>query len=495
MRKVPFLFFPLLWLSLVFAQAQDDKQITEKTFSKEKLEKHIRFIASDELMGRDTPSEGQEKAAQYLIDQLKAFGVQPLPEYPDYRQPVSMKTQKKPVQINLSYNGQNFVVKDNLVLLEGNSAQIDAPAVYLGFGTEADFANADVAGKIVFVNCGVEGEASPQQWFYAGRTKRKLATDKGAVALVEMYNNPQLPWIYLVGYLHTDRTGLDNSATNTTNIPHLWMGDSGDTQATAWKAQPNGQATLNIVAGEQKKFDVFNVVGMVKGIDPELSKQIVAYTAHYDHVGIGRPDEKGDSIYNGARDNAIGTTTVLSLAENMVQFPAKRSGLFVFFTGEEKGLLGSTWFVDHCPIPLNQIVYCFNSDNAGYNSTAVSMIMGLFRTTADVYIQKACEAFGLKAIDDPAPEQNLFDRSDNVSFAKKGIPAPTYSLGLTAFDAEIDKFYHQPADQPDNLDYDYLYKFGGAYIYAARMIANADQAPFWKEGDKYYEAGVKLYNK
>jgi Zn-dependent M28 family amino/carboxypeptidase len=217
------------------------------------------------------------------------------------------------------------------------------------------------------------------------------------------------------------------------------------------------------------------------------------YSAHYDHVGVGEANEKGDSIYNGARDNAVGTVTALSAAENLAKYPTKRSALFVLFTAEEKGLLGSSWFVEHCPIDLKKIVYCFNSDNAGYNDTKIATIIGLGRTTADAYIKEACEGFGLKATDDPAPEQNLFDRSDNVSFAKKGIPAPTYSLGFTAFDAEISKYYHQASDQPDNLDYDYLYKFFGSYIYACRLIGNAAERPFWKKGDKYYEIGVSLY--
>ena len=101
----------------------------------------------------------------------------------------------------------------------------------------------------------------------------------------------------------------------------------------------------------------------------------------------------------------------------------------------------------------------------------------------------------MKAIEDPAKEQGLFDRSDNVRFAAKGIPAPTFSLGFTAFDEEITKYYHQPTDEPETLDYDYLEKFFKSYVYACRLIGNADEAPFWNEGDKYYQAGVDLYKK
>jgi aminopeptidase YwaD len=238
-----------------------------------------------------------------------------------------------------------------------------------------------------------------------------------------------------------------------------------------------------------------NVIGIAEGTDPKLKNEYIIYSAHYDHVGIGTPDESGDTIYNGARDNAVGTTTVLSMAENLVKYPTKRSALFILFTGEEKGLLGSSYYVDHPVLPLNQMVYCFNSDNAGYNDTSVATIVGLERTTAAGHIKNAATAFGLRATDDPAPEQGLFDRSDNVHFAKKGIPAPTYSLGFTSFDGDVTKYYHRPGDEAETLDYDYLYKFFSSYVLAGRLIANDPVTPFWVKNDKYEMAGKELYNK
>ena len=139
------------------------------------------------------------------------------------------------------------------------------------------------------------------------------------------------------------------------------------------------------------------------------------------------------------------------------------------------------------------MVYCFNSDNGGYNDTSKVTIIGLNRTTVADHIIDGANEFGLEAIDDPAPEQGLFDRSDNVNFAKKGVPAPTYCMGFTAFDAEIRKYYHQVTDNPDTLDYDYLEKFFRSYVLTSRLIANDPETPFWTEGDKYYEAGLNLY--
>lgn len=259
-----------------------------------------------------------------------------------------------------------------------------------------------------------------------------------------------------------------------------------------WKDKKKQKAKLSINGAEIKKFTTYNVVGQIEGTDNQMKDEYIVYSAHYDHVGIGKAVQ-GDSIYNGARDNAVGTVTVLSAAENIGKFPTKRSALFILFTGEEKGLLGSKWFVEHSPIDLKKMVYCFNSDNAGYNDTSVATIFGLGRTTAESFIKEACKTYGLEAIDDPAPEQNLFDRSDNVSFAAKGVPAPTFSMGFKAFDDRIYQYYHQPNDQPDNLDYEYLFKFFSSYVYACRLIANTNEKLFWREGDKYYEIGKKLY--
>jgi Zn-dependent M28 family amino/carboxypeptidase len=263
--------------------------------------------------------------------------------------------------------------------------------------------------------------------------------------------------------------------------------------ATRFVTMKRISSSVNI--GDKKEEIVMsqNVIGVVEGTDPKLKKEYIIYSGHYDHVGIGTPDETGDTIYNGARDNAVGTTTVLSMAENLAKYPTKRSALFILFTGEEKGLLGSEYYVEHPVLPLKQMVYCFNSDNAGYNDTSLVTIIGLPRTTAAQHIKDAATAFGLTATDDPAPEQGLFDRSDNVHFARKGIPAPTFSLGFTAFNGNVTKYYHKPGDEADTLDYDYLLKFFRAYILSGRHIANDPKTPVWTAGDTYEEAAKALY--
>jgi hypothetical protein len=492
MKKITL--FILLAFACTTTFAQTDKELTDATVRKNKIESHIYFLASDELRGRDTPSPEQLIAARYLATQLKSYGIKPLPAYPNYLQPVKMKTASAPKEVGVSYTGKVFKLAENTVLLDGNSLKTEVEAVFADFGTNEDFDKINVKGKIVVVRGGGTAQGNPQTWFYRGREKHKKAMEKGAVALIELYNNPQLTWKILVGYLNRKGVELDSeeNVAIANTIPHIWLNDGDSKEASFWKQNVKTKVKLTVESGTIDKFITYNVVGYIEGKDTKLKDEYVVYSAHYDHVGVGNK-VNGDSIYNGARDNAIGTVTVLSAAENLGKYPTNRSALFVMFTGEEKGLLGSRWFVEHAPLELKKMVYCFNSDNAGYNDTSAATIIGLGRTNAEVFIKQACQAYGLTATDDPAPEQGLFDRSDNVNFAKNGIPAPTFSLGFKAFDEEIGKYYHQPADHADNLDYDYLSKFFGAYVYSCRLIGNTNEKLFWKTGDKYFEAGKKLY--
>lgn len=237
-----------------------------------------------------------------------------------------------------------------------------------------------------------------------------------------------------------------------------------------------------------------NVIGVVEGSDPHLKDEYVLLSAHYDHVGIGPATAEGDSIYNGARDNAIGVATIMAAGKYFADHPPKRSLLIAAWTAEELGLVGSRWFVEHPAVPLDQIVFNLNIDGAGYNDTTKVTVVGLERTTAEPMFISAAREFGLEAIPSPVPELGLFNRSDNVHFARRGIPAPTFSLGFTAFDEEIRSYYHQAIDESSTLDFDYVTDYIHAYILAAEQIANSEEVPFWITGDEYEEAGRQLYS-
>lgn len=236
-----------------------------------------------------------------------------------------------------------------------------------------------------------------------------------------------------------------------------------------------------------------NVIGLVEGSDPDLRDEYLLLAAHYDHVGVGPATAEGDSIYNGARDNAIGIATIMAAGKYFADHPPKRSIIFGLWSAEELGLIGSGYFAEHPAVPLEQIVYNLNIDGAGYNDTTKVTIVGLERTEAEPILESSSEEFGLNAIPSPVPELGLFNRSDNVHFARKGIPAPTFSPGFTAFNEELQYYYHQPTDESDTIDFEYVTDYAKAYILSSERIANADEAPFWLPGDEYENAGIELY--
>jgi len=488
MKKITLL--AVVVLTSLQLNAQTDAEKTVTTVSKSNIEGHIYFLASDELKGRETGSPEIDIAASYLANSFRRYNVKPA-NNGSYYQEVKLEKVTKATKMAVTLNELS---SEKLLPLKGANIDFNGAAVFVNFGAEADYKKKDVTGKLVIVKAGYEGKTDARSAFGARDEKMKLALEKGAIGLVELANLNDQMWNNFDHYFNADKLGLASKEEENKNV-HLWLQDTDGSMTKSLEGKKKITTSLTISGISKLPVKGKNVVGMVEGTDAKLKDEFVIYSAHYDHVGIGKPNAENDSIFNGARDNAVGTVTVLSAAENIAKYPTKRSALFILFTGEEKGLLGSKYYVENPVLPLDKMVYCFNSDNGGYNDTSKATIIGLGRTTVSQHIMDAASEFGLTAIDDPAPEQGLFDRSDNVHFAAKGIPAPTYSMGFTAFDAEINKYYHQAADNPDGLDYDYLFKFFKSYVLACRLIANDSKTPFWTAGDKYYKAGEALYKK
>lgn len=471
--------------------SQSDIDLVKNGVSQEAIEGHIYFLASDELKGRATGSPEIDIAAQYLATTMQRFGVQEVPGAPHYFQAVPMESLKPAQTLKVTLGDDEWTGWNSIIALNAENIDVKSEIVFVGYGSESDYQNKNVKDKIVLVKAGSKENQQPREMLQVSSLKRAVAGKFGAKALIELAPVEKVSWESISGFLSREKFGLGTN--EPPSIPHVWLKDSGK-QLSNSVSKINGKVTSLVIAGASNEITMSkNVVGMVEGTDPKLKDEFIIYSAHYDHIGLGEPNIDGDSIYNGARDNAVGVVTVLSAAENIAKNPTKRSALFILFTGEEKGLLGSSWYANNALIPLDKMVFCFNSDNASYNDTSVATIVGLERTTAANHIKNACQTFGLKALDDPAPEQNLFDRSDNVNFATKGVPAPTFSLGFTSFDAEVFKYYHQVTDNPESLDYEYLLKFFQSYVLACRHIANDPKRPFWVEGDKYYTVGKELY--
>lgn len=484
-----------LLISSFHVLAQEEAELVKNTIKKSTIKGHIYFLASDELAGRETGTPGIDVAARYISTTFQRYGVSPVEGASEgYFQEVPLVQNIAPDAYALQVDGES-VASENLIRVEGSDVNSKPDYVFLNYGTEEDFANDDVEGKVAVLLAGQEGNQDYRFVYQASAKKTRLAKEAGAAGIVELHTENPDNWKTFQSFMGRGSSLGFESNDQEGSFFKLWVNDADK----KWleKLEKRKKPELNITIGKEMQLPVpsKNVVGMVEGTDPDLKDEFIIYSAHYDHLGIGKPNAEGDSIYNGARDNAVGVVTVMSAAESIAKNPTKRSALFILFTAEEKGLLGSKYYVENPLIPLKQMVYCFNSDNGGYNDTSLTTIIGLERTTAGKHIKSASEAFGLKAIDDPAGEQGLFDRSDNVNFARKGIPAPTFSLGFTAFDAEIGKYYHQQSDNPESIDYDYMEQFFRAFVLSARLIANDEETPFWTEGDKYYDAGKTLYNK
>ncbi|TDB68779.1 M20/M25/M40 family metallo-hydrolase [Arundinibacter roseus] len=501
MKKILYLCsFGLLLISPAFGQK--GKSLPEFNLQKVEREAHMRFLASDELQGRRTGEPGNLVAARYIAEQFRRLGLTPAPGQSGqsgYMQPVPLEKLGSVGEGMLIAGNDTLVQKKDWILMAGSTMNIDAPLAYAGFGLEDvakgwdDYKGLDVKGKIVLVQSGSSEATTPSDIISASTQKRRIAAEKGAVAVIELFKAP-IPWNFVVNYFSGERLSLADGTAPVT-LPHAWVNGSEAALTKLLRAATSLQIKTD--GRLVQPINGFNVAAYIQGSDAKLKDEYVLLTAHYDHVGVGKqggqPYTAEDSIFNGARDNAFGVVALLSAAEALAQNPPKRSVLLVALTGEEVGLLGSKYLANHPLLPWKQCIFNLNSDGAGYNDTSILSVIGLDRTGARAEIETASKAFGLDVVADPSPEQGLFDRSDNVSFAAKGIPAPTMTPGFRAFDAELMKNYHQVSDNPDTIDFNYLLKFSQAYAYAARLIADRALAPKWVAGDKYEEASFKLY--
>lgn len=484
----------LMMLAALGHMASAQKKIVKKLNSqveKRAIEAHLRFLASDELRGRDTGSPELDIAAMYIAQQFRSYGLKPAPGSESYFQQVDLVKNLVPKTASIKMGDKEYADKKDFIFLDGVDTTLTADVMYLNYGLEEDFEGKDVTGKFLIVKPGTPDKQSPREYFSITREKRKRAQENGAAGMIELYKSAEFPWPFLVNYLSQPRFAIKD---DTKPFPFAWLFDgAGETENMV--VEYDSTLTVNIDGIVSEPVPSKNVFGWLEGTDEDKKDEFLILTAHYDHVGVTYQGEGVDSIFNGARDNAIGTTTLLETAKFFAKNRPAYSVAFLACTAEEKGLLGSEWYSENPIIPLEKTYFNFNTDGAGYNDTKVITVVGLERTGVTDNLHTAAETFGLKAKKDPVPEQNLYDRSDNVSFAAKGVPAISFSPGVKAFDDELMKYYHQPADEVESLDMDYLFSYAKSFIYAAYLIANMDEKPYWTPGDKYESEGNKLYGK
>jgi Zn-dependent M28 family amino/carboxypeptidase len=218
-----------------------------------------------------------------------------------------------------------------------------------------------------------------------------------------------------------------------------------------------------------------NVIGYIEGTDSGMKNEFIVLCAHYDHLGAGRFKGSTDTdiIFNGARDNGMGTVALICAAKAFAIKPTARSVVFIAFTGEEEGCLGSQYFVENPLLSLDKIFFVLNNDGGGFNDTNLIRIAGLERYSIKKIIIEAIEKYELSVLPYPSELQYLYELSDNMPFLRKGIPAITVSPGFDKIDNEILKYIHTVEDEADDtFNYSYLLKFTRAYISIARAIAD-----------------------
>ncbi|CAN5213465.1 M20/M25/M40 family metallo-hydrolase [soil metagenome] len=475
-----------------------NSKLPEFSFTRAEVEAHVRFLASDELEGRRTGEKGNWTAARYIAEQFRQLGLKPAGDQGDYFQRINFEKIGAATSAMMMMGKDTLKLGKELVVMAGKPTDASGEVMYVGYGLtdgEDGYKGRDVKGRILVAQGGSPDAKGPREIFSASAAKRKLATEKGAAALIELYSE-SIPWGFVNQYFSREQVSLPTGASGATpSVAHVWVNNANNQYKQLKEA---GQSvTLRTSGRPAAAAPSANVAGIIEGSDPKLKDEYVVLSAHFDHVGVGKQGgsayQPSDSIFNGARDNAMGVTAILEAAKALSQQRPNRSVLVLAFTGEEIGLLGSKYYADHPLVPLKQTIFDLDTDGAGYSDTTIVSVIGLERTGAKAEIEAGAKAFGLGVFAEPAPEQGLFDRSDNVNFAIKGVPAPDFSPGFKAFDQEIAKYYHQAIDNPESLNFNYVLRYCQAYAHTARLIANRPTRPQWLAGDKYEAAGKALY--
>ncbi len=487
---------------------------------------HVQYLADDKLEGRNTGSEGYEKAAAYVTEQFKNAGLQPAGAN-GYAQPVEFNAaqlDEEHSSLELIREGRTEAVKfgDEAFITAGQDLadSAEADAVFVGYGFSVpelkydDFAGLDLKGKIaVYVTGGPATMPGPVKAHYqSGDERRKALAKAGAVGMATIPNpkTAEVPWSRTAAsrfmprmFLRDQEDGggakLKVALVIRPEAADKFLSGSGHTvkeifeAANADKALPHFPLAVKIrVKNSVKKWQVTseNLAGVLRGSDATLGKEYVAISAHLDHIGVGEP-VNGDKIYNGAMDDASGIASLIEIARAMKESEArpKRSILFLAVTGEEKGLLGSRYFAEHPTVDAKSIVADLNMDMfLPLFALKYLEVQGLGESTLGEDIRAVCEAAGVHVQADKQPDHNRFIRSDQYSFIRKGVPALAFKFGWLpgtpeekAFNDWYKERYHGPADDVNQpVDAAAAAQFNAILEKLALRVADAAQRPQWK---------------
>lgn len=486
------------------------------TITPEDLTKHLTIIASDEMEGRETGQVGQQKAATYIEEQFKSFGLPPIVNGDSYQQKISFITESWS-NINLTINEKKFRhLWDFYAFPSTNSNRelnTKEEVIFLGYGIDdkkySDYKKADVKDKVILIYAGepvnkkgiskITGNKELSDWSSDWRKKLRVAKEKGVHTVLiidpEIKKNIDENRRFLLSprmHMGESENAEENYANNyfiSSAVAKEIVGeDYKKFIKKRDKIKRRGKsksldltANLSMIQAKTVKTLVgSNVLGFIEGTDEKLKHEVIVVTAHYDHLG-----KRGESIYNGADDNGSGTSTVLEVSQALAA--AKKSGigprrsvLTMLVSGEEKGLLGSEYYAEHPVFPLANTVANVNVDMVGrvdkkheenpeyiyvIGSDRLSTELHEINETANATYTKLDLDYTYNAENDP---NRYYYRSDHYNFAQKGIPAIFYFNGTH-------KDYHRTSDTVDKINFDKMAKIGQLVFYTTWELANREE--------------------
>ncbi|MEO6360019.1 MAG: M20/M25/M40 family metallo-hydrolase [Sphingomicrobium sp.] len=507
-----------------------------QSFSPERIRSDVAFLADDLLEGRGTGTRGYDLAARYVASRFEALGLQPGTADGWYQNVPFITFSADPTKSSsITFGGKSFANADHVLVgpsILGETVEGTADAVFVGYGLEDkrygldDYRGLDVRGKIAVSIYGTPEGLPSDVAATLSEKKPDLAAAKGAIGTIVILTPGLLkrfPWgkilensaLPRMRWAHPDgRPDLPN--------PTLRLGASLDPTAAEQlfantplaggklaalladpKARPKGFAIPGKVRIERfSKIDKVrspNVIGMLPGSDPTLANEVVLLSAHLDHLGIVT-GKNGDTIANGAMDNASGVATMMEVARAFVESGQrpKRSVMFVALTGEEKGLFGSEYLATYPSLPGKRVVANVNLDMPilTYDFTDV-IAFGAEHSTVGEAVARAAAAERITLSPDPEPEEQFFVRSDHYSFVKKGVPALSLDTGQANGGKEAGEAfrrarYHDVSDDmTQKINWQAGAKFARLNYLVARDLADAAQAPRWYAGDFFGDQFAK----
>ena len=518
------------------ASAEGPPAAGDLAVSASRIEADVRFLADDLLEGREAGTRGYDLAALYVSSQYRLLGLEPAGEAGSYFQSVPMLRglrEKEGARFAITRDGRTTEFAFESDFLPGvnytaGAADVTAPLVFVGQAVRApelqhdDFAGVDVKGRIAVVLDNAPARFPvDQRAYYASSTEKLRELERlgavGVIFLGDPVNEKKRPWaLDAPNWRRPGMRRLDAQGRPVDDFPGLAVRVAGNVKLAdaLFAGSPHTPAEVfaMLEAGTLRGFDLAgtatlasraklervesrNVIARLPGSDAQLSTEHVVFTAHLDHVGIGVPHD-GDSIYNGAQDNAVGVATMLEAARLLAADPVrpKRSSLFIALTAEEKGLLGAFHFAAEPTVPAASLVANVNMDMPLLLADVTDVIpVGIEHSTLEAVAQRAVADAGLTLTPDPFPEEVVFVRSDQYAFVRQGVPAIYLLAGVTLRDGSdgggmftdwLSHHYHLPSDdlsQP--IHWQGAARLAYVNYRIGLAIGNDPRRPAWKPGD------------